>query len=115
MFIGLSSREAQTFTTEISNIEVSTDRGVQKLCETILPSLSSVSLGLLPVLQLVDPEDTDWSFLRKFGVQTELSPDYFVKQLRALKARNDQGRVKATVTTIYKAMAAYPTLDSSKL
>ncbi|EXJ91698.1 hypothetical protein A1O3_00248 [Capronia epimyces CBS 606.96] len=105
----------QTLTMDISNIEVSTDQGVQKLCETTLPSLSSVSLGLLPVLQLVDPQDTDWSFLRKFGVQTELSPEFFVKQLRALKASNDQGRVMATAKTVYKAMAAYPALDSSKL
>ena len=115
IFGDLHTWEAQTLTMDISNIEVSTDQGVQKLCETILPSLLSVSLGLLPVLQLVDPQDTDWSFLRRFGVQTELSPDYFVKQLRALKASNDQGRVIATATTIYKAIAAYPALDSSKL
>jgi hypothetical protein len=115
VFGDLHTWEAQTLTMDISNIEVSTDQGVQKLCETILPSLSSVSLGLLPVLQLVDPQDTDWSFLRKFGVQTELSPDYFVKQLRALKASNAQGRVISTATTVYKAIAAYPALDSSKL
>ncbi len=111
----LYGREAQTLTTEISNIEVSTDQGEQKLCETILPSLSSISLGLLPVLQLFDPLGTDWSFLRKFGVQTELSPDYFMKQLRALKASNDQGRTLATAATIYKTIAAYPGLDSLKL
>lgn len=109
------TREAQTLTVDISNTKVSTDQGVQKLCETILPSLSPVSLGLLPVLQLADPQNTDWSFLRKFGVQTELSPDYFVKQLRALKESNDQGRVRETCTTIYKAIAAYPALESSKL
>jgi len=115
MFGDLRTREAQTLTMDISNIEVSTDHGVQKLCETILPSLSSASLGLLPVLQLVDPQDTDWSFLRNFGVQTVLSPHYFVKQLRALKASNDQGRVLSTATTIYKAIAAYSTLHSSNL
>lgn len=109
------TREAQTLTEDISNIEVSTDQGVQKLCETILPSLSPVSLGLLPVLQLVGPKNTDWGFLRKFGVQTELSPDYFVKQLRALKESNDQGPVRAMATFVYKAIAAYPGLDSSKL
>lgn len=115
MFGDLHAWEAQTLTGDISNIEVSTDQGVRKLCETILPSLSPVSLGLLPVLQLVDPQNTDWSFLRKFGVQTELSPDYFVKQLRALKESNDTEEVKATATTVYKAIAAYPALDSSKL
>ncbi|KEF53299.1 uncharacterized protein A1O9_10747 [Exophiala aquamarina CBS 119918] len=114
-FGDLPTWEAQRLTVDISNIEVSTDQGVQKLCETILPSLSSVSLGLLPVLQLVDPQNTDWSFLRKFGVQTELSPDYFVKQLRALKESNDQRRAITTATIVYKAIAAYPALDSSKL
>ncbi|KIW35069.1 uncharacterized protein PV07_01789 [Cladophialophora immunda] len=115
MFGDSHTWEAQTLTADISNIWVSTDQGVQKLCETILPSLSPISLGLLPVIQLVDPQNTDWSFLRKFGVQTELSPDFFVKQLRALKENNDQGRVIATATTVYKAIAAYPALDSSKL
>ncbi|KAK6367945.1 hypothetical protein LTS17_010098 [Exophiala oligosperma] len=109
------TREAQTLTEDISNIEVSTDQGVQKLRKTILPSLSPTSLGLLPVLQLDDQTNTDWSFLHKFGVQTELSPDYFVKQLRALKERNDQESVRSMAAGIYKAIAAYPALNSSKL
>ena len=87
MFGELPPWEAQTLTIDISNIEVSTDRGVQKLCETILPSLSSVSLGLLPVLQLVDPQNADWSFLRKFGVQTELSPGLFCETAPSFESK----------------------------
>lgn len=109
------SRESRTLVSDISNVKVSTDRGVQKLCETILPSVPSVDLGLLPVLQLFDPTHTDWSFLRKFGVQTELSPECFVKQLRVLKEINDQSRVKAIATSIYKALTACEASDSSKL
>jgi hypothetical protein len=115
MFGDSHTWEAQTLTAEISNILVSTDQGMHKLCETILPSLSPVSLGLLPIIQLINPQNTDWSFLGKFGVQTELSPECFVKQLRALKETHDQERVKATALTVYRAIAAYPALDSSKL
>lgn len=115
MFGDLPPQEAETLTMDISDIEVSTDRGMTKLCETILPSLPSASLGLLPVLQLVEPPDTDWSFLRQFGVQTELSLHYYEKQLRALKASNDQERVISTATSIYKAIAAYSTLCNLNL
>lgn len=115
MFGDLHTWEAQTITSDISSIVASTDQGVQKLCKTILPSLSPVSLGILPVLQLVDPQNTEWSFLSKFGVQTELSPDYFVKLLQALKENNNRGRVIATATAVYKAISAYPDLHGSKL
>ncbi|KIW17396.1 hypothetical protein PV08_04590 [Exophiala spinifera] len=111
----LRTWEAKTLTADISNVEVSTDQGVRKLCETILPSLSPISLGLLPILQLVDPQQTDWKFLHKFGVQTERSLDLYVKQLRVLKESTDQGQVKATAITLYKGILAYPCMDGSKL
>ena len=111
----MHDNEARVVREDICNIEVSTDRGLRKLRETIVPSLSNVSLGLLPVLQLNDPDDTDWKFLRKFGVQTERSPDLFLKQLRSLKAGNSQEHVKDLATTVYKAIAAYPGLERSKM
>lgn len=115
----LTAWKSSALLTDISNAEVSTDQGNKKLCQSILPailpSLSSIHLDFLPVLQLFDPTNADWSFLHEFGVQTELSPEFFVKQLRDLKKSDDQTRVKAAVPNIYKALTACQASDSSKL
>lgn len=99
----------------IGDIPVATDRGIRRLCETALPSLSSVSMGLLPLLQLNEPDHTDWSFLHEFGVLTMASPELFISQIRSLKAISDQGRTNEIAKAIYTAMSTYQGLTSSHL
>ena len=113
LFNDLSVVDARKVKSDIGDTEVLTDRGMDRFCETILPSLSSDSLGLLPVVQLDDTNDSDWALLNSFGVQTKLSPGFHVEQIRSLKRSNRQ--VKETARKIYQALSAYPGLEYSVL
>lgn len=115
IFGNLHSNDAHAVRGDVSNIEVSTHRCLRRRGDTILPSLSIASLDLLPVLRLSDSDNPEWRFLQKFGVQTGLSLDFFLEQLRALKPGNKRERLQELAATVYKAIAANPSLDRSKL
>ena len=111
----LNSSTDQHLINDIKELRVSTDRGIRCLCETALPCLASASLGLLPLLQLNDPDDPQWNFLSQFGVLTAVSLELYARQIRYLKASNDQRIAKEMAPKIYRSMADLPNLTSSNL
>lgn len=103
----MTKTQAYTFRHEIRTLSVLTDQGDHELCETVLPSLTSATLGLLPIVQLDDPNDAGWTFLWEFGVLTALTPAFYVRQVQCLKATDENRQTKELAQKIYKALAAF--------
>ena len=92
---------------DIKQFLVSTDSGVHRLCETALPCLSALSLGLIPVLELDEPYDPAWTFLERYGVVTTLGLDFYLRQLKSLKTQGDLRVLNEKLLKIYKSLESF--------
>jgi hypothetical protein len=103
-FSGLNTRNSSAVAGDIKELQVLTDFGAHQLCETVMPALREAGLGLLPVLDIDEPNDMGWSFLENYGVLTRTSLDFYLRQLRSLKATGDLKLLDEHLRKVYKSI-----------
>ena len=104
----------QQLRAKLSSIEANCRRGtVHPLNQTFLP-LSSLQLETfisVPFLDVPEPDDDQWDYLKHFGVVVELDAGFFIECLRRLK--ESETSVKQ-VSQLYSQIDLYATRDNAK-
>ncbi len=89
---------------ELGSIQVSCQGGkVVPLDQTIIPS-RNIPLALsseLNILDIPDPDDPQWWFLRILGVSSKLDAPSLIRQIRVLR---DSGQIMGYVENIYREL-----------
>jgi hypothetical protein len=102
----------------LSKVKVKcTDGRFRKLDETVLPckSLKSVE-GLLPFIDVPDPNNKRWRKFRVFGVLVEKDLKFYLRYLKALAALSNTSKVQESdIREIYKNIQNKATSDTDLL
>lgn len=88
----------------VGNLQVATSHGTRTLHKTALPSLSSQADGMVPLVNVDDPE-SDWTFLCHFGVCVSVDRAFLLHQLNFLKGGGQTADLFASASSIYRKMA----------
>ena len=106
-YFGVEPWNLDVVTEDIKMLSVSTNVGPRQLSETVLPGLGAASLVALPILEVDEPENNAWNFLQRYGVLKEPCLDFYLRQLKAMKAQGDFELLDANLSEIYQNLENY--------
>jgi hypothetical protein len=82
------SARNRTISDDIGSLYVSTEDGGRScLRDTALPLLRNEARGYFPILDLEDPQNSEWDFLGIFGVLTRADLRFHIERLRSIKEK----------------------------